>query len=90
VTLLPDHGQNRTLTFKSVRHAQRFLAIHNSSAVIASAPSSIARLAMPPFARGAVSPKLRLQRKIQRCRFGPSPSATGNLTMPLSLLPSKP
>jgi putative transposase len=36
---------------------------------LASTPSRIAQLAMPPFARGTVSPKLRLQRKIQRHRF---------------------
>jgi hypothetical protein len=39
---------------------------------LASTPSSIAQLAMPSFARGAVSPKLRLPRKIQRYRFCPS------------------
>jgi hypothetical protein len=37
---------------------------------------------MPPFARGATSPKLRPQHKIQSCHLGYSHLPLGNLTMP--------
>jgi len=53
---------------------------------LVSTPSNIAQLAMPPFARGAVSPKSRLPRKIQHHRFAHHAPATGNLTMPLDML----
>src|SRR3984893_12965269 len=54
----------------------------SSSAVIALVPTSIVRLAMPPFARGATSPKLRPQHKIQSCHLGYPHLPLGNLTMP--------
>jgi hypothetical protein len=48
--------------FQSARHAQRFLSthsrIHNHFQL---RRHHLARLAMPPFAHGAMSPKLRLQ-----------------------------
>jgi hypothetical protein len=45
-------------------------------------PTSIVRLAMPPFARGATLPKLRPQHKIQSCHLGYPHLPLGNLTMP--------
>jgi hypothetical protein len=67
--------------FKSARHAQRFLSTHSrihtisSSAVITSAPISIARLATPPLAHGVTSPVLRQLYNLQSCCFRPSTSA---------------
>ena len=54
----------------------------SSSAVITSTPISIVRLAMPPFAHGAVSPNLRVPDKLQSCHFGYQRPPIGNLTMP--------
>ena len=45
-------------------------------------PTSIARLAMPPSARGTMLPKLRLQPDSSAAGFVHHASATGNLTMP--------
>ena len=45
-------------------------------------PTSIARLAMPPSARGTMLPKLRLQPDSSAAGFAHHASATGNLTMP--------
>ena len=74
--------------FKSARHASvsspptvGSTTISNS-VVITSMPTSIARLAMPPSARGTMLPKLRLQPDPSAAGFAHHASATGNLTMP--------
>src|SRR6516164_5199058 len=54
----------------------------SNSVVITSMPTSIARLAMPPSARGTMLPKLRLQPDPSAAGFAHHASATGNLTMP--------
>ena len=43
----------------------------SSSAAITSVPTNIVRLAMPPFAHGATSVKLRLQHNLQSRLFRP-------------------
>jgi hypothetical protein len=53
----------------------------SSYVVIASAPTSIVRLAMLPFAPGGMTPRLRLQHKTQSCLGYPRPPF-GNLIMP--------
>src|SRR5215831_13927412 len=55
----------------------------SNSVVISSMPTTIARLAMPPSARGTMWPKLRLQPDSGAAGFSHHrASATGNLTMP--------
>ena len=54
----------------------------SNSVVITSMPTSIARLAMPPSARGTMLPKSRLQPDPSAAGFAHHASATGNLTMP--------
>src|SRR6516162_1456995 len=56
----------------------------SNSVVITSMPTSIARLAMPPSARGTMLPKLRLQPDPSAAGFAHYASATGNLTMPFA------
>jgi hypothetical protein len=74
--------------FKSARHAQRFLSthsrIHNHFQLRRHHlnANQIARLAMPPSARGTMLPKLRLQPDPSAAGFAHHASATGNLTMP--------
>src|SRR5215471_4787019 len=54
----------------------------SNSVVITSMPTTIARLEMPPSARGTMWPKLRLQPDSGAAGFSHRASATGNLTMP--------
>ena len=62
--------------FKSARHAQRFLSshsrIHNhfQLRVIGSMPTSIVRLATPPFEHGVTSPKLCPRHNFQSSHLG--------------------
>ena len=78
--------------FKSARHAQCFLSthsrIHNHFQLRRHhlVPISIVRLAMPPFARGAMSPKLLPLYNLQSRIFRPSTPATGNLTAPVPVV----
>src|SRR5215471_13960211 len=55
----------------------------SNSLVITSMPTTIARLAMPPSARGTMWPKLRLQPDSGAAGFSHRASATGNLTLPV-------
>src|SRR5215472_4872022 len=57
----------------------------SNSVVITSMPTTIARLAMPPSARGTMWPKLRLQPDSGAAGFSHRASATGNLTMPIRM-----